>query len=459
MNTCTHTAGVGDSPPNWTVTFRENHAVNRIVLYNRFDSADVPCCPERLMHFGLQTFNANYSPVFSYRDAGDTALLTYTVTVPDAQRHVLINGIRVDSNIQVLTLCEVQAFGECAPGTWGLECKNKCNPSCGTSCDVENGLCQSCIGFSSPPTCDIECESNQWGINCHQNCSTQCYVQSCNSRTGVCDKGCNGYNDPPFCTVPCPRTTWGLNCMGSCSNCIEMSCDKQSGKCDKGCDGYSNPPICNTECTSGLWGRDCRYSCSSHCSNTSCDRHSGICDEGCNGYDNFPDCNQKCLPGKWGANCTNRCNNCVNRSCDHVSGKCSAACEVGYINFPDCSPAPSQVQENPLLNTVIGLGIALGVACAFSIVLLVLMFARKRKGTLIETKRDPPNYDTATSGKEYFRQYETAVTKDPYQNACTSYEKTREQRTLEKSNAQPYKVYEEDTNAMNEYESIGLNKF
>ncbi|CAL1534175.1 unnamed protein product [Lymnaea stagnalis] len=380
--TCTHTQK--SISPSWNVTFRQPHAINRIVLYNRFDDTASKCCPERLIHFGLQTLNASNKILFSFRDPGNTSMLIYTVVVPVSQRTLPINGIIVNSSTDILTLCEVLAFEECASGTWGLDCNNPCNPSCRTSCHVETGFCQTCNGFSNPPTCDIECESGKWGLNCTQNCSGNCYNQSCDRQTGVCDKGCNGYSDSPACTKPCPPTTWGLNCKSNCStNCSESSCDKQSGKCDKGCSGYSDPPNCNTECNStqwgpncsnscnnscymskcdrlngictqgcdgynnppnctiectpGTWGKNCKSMCSNHCSNTSCDRHSGECDQGCNGYDDFPDCNKTCPPTTWGINCTRNCSeNCSESSCDKQSGECDKGCN-GYSDPPTCN--------------------------------------------------------------------------------------------------------------------------
>ncbi|CAL1534177.1 unnamed protein product, partial [Lymnaea stagnalis] len=36
--TCSHTHDSLDLSPNWNVTFGQSHAINRIVLYNRFDN-------------------------------------------------------------------------------------------------------------------------------------------------------------------------------------------------------------------------------------------------------------------------------------------------------------------------------------------------------------------------------------------------------------------------------------
>ncbi|CAL1548761.1 unnamed protein product [Lymnaea stagnalis] len=338
--TCTHTQS--SNSPSWNLTFSQPHAINRIVLYNRFDDTASKCCPERLIHFGLQTLNASNKTMFSFRDPGNTSMLIYTVVVPVSQRNLPINGIIVNSNSDILTLCEVLAFEECSSGTWGLDCNNPCNPSCRTSCHVETGFCQSCNGFSNPPTCDIECESGKWGLNCTQNCSSNCYNQSCDRQTGVCDKGCNGYSDSPACTKTCPPTTWGPNCKSNCStNCSELSCDKQSGKCDQGCNGYSDPPNCNTDCNSTKWGPNCSNSCIKSCYMSKCDRLNAICTQGCDGYNNPPNCTIECEAGRWGLNCSQNCRtNCYNQSCNIQTGVCDNGCN-GYSDSPLCTrPCP-----------------------------------------------------------------------------------------------------------------------
>ncbi|CAL1534176.1 unnamed protein product [Lymnaea stagnalis] len=453
--TCTHT---NDPSPNWKVAFSQPQAINRIVLYNRFDSSDKPCCPERLIHFGLQTFNASNKTMFSYQDPWDIAMLIYTVIVPISQRNIPISGIFVNSSEVFLTLCELQAFEECANGLWGLDCNNTCNTSCKTSCHVETGFCPSCNGSSNPPSCNQGCISGQWGLNCKQNCSINCYNQSCNTQTGVCDKGCNGYSDSPNCSIQCVSGKWGLNCTQSCSSsCYNKSCNSQTGVCDVGCNGYSDSPNCSIQCISTEWGLNCNNSCNVSCYNSHCDRHSGMCSQGCDGYNNPPTCTIECTPGTWGKNCMSLCSiHCSNTSCDRHSGKCNQGCN-GYDDFPDCTESITKANEDPSTTTVIGLGIGLGVACAIIIALLIVIFMLKRKQPLTDIKRDTVNYDTVAPAKEYSRQYETPEATAQYQNTAKKY-RTNEDGTLKQSNVKSGNVYDEDTTATNEYESIGLDK-
>ncbi|XP_055884558.1 cell death abnormality protein 1-like [Biomphalaria glabrata] len=184
----------------------------------------------------------------------------------------------------------------------------------------------------------VECLQSTWGLNCSSNCSINCFNQSCDKYSGICNEGCNGYVNPPLCTTECLQSTWGLNCSSNCSiNCFNQSCDKYSGICNEGCNGYVNPPLCTTECLQSTWGLNCSSNCSINCFNQSCDKYSGICNEGCNGYVNPPLCTTECLQSTWGLNCSSNCSiNCFNQSCDKYSGICNEGCN-GYVNPPLCT--------------------------------------------------------------------------------------------------------------------------
>ncbi|CAL1534186.1 unnamed protein product [Lymnaea stagnalis] len=422
-NTCTHTDTV-DSSPKWTVTFSQSHAINRIVLYNRYGYKDsIFCCPERLIQFGLQTFNTIKETVFSFKDARTTPMLVYTIIVPYIERSVSVVGVTVNSSSGILTLCEVQTFAECDPGTWGLDCNNTCQQSCRTSCDAETGFCKACVGFSDPPACDEECESVNWGINCTQSCSTKCYNQSCNSQTGVCDKGCNGYSDSPVCTTQCLPGKWGVNCINECSSCLNKSCDRFHGKCTLACEV---------------------------------------------GYTKFPDCSPGCSDGYYSSNCSLPCSQtCKDRKCNYITGHC-LQCLTGYQGYMcDEEISIREVQENNSQKTIIGLGIGLGVACATSIsfLLVICYLIRRGKQPLRineshtgQTNVPDKSYDTVASGSEYNRQYEAPVTTGKYQNASNKYIVKFEGKSEKKDNEQACSVYEDDTNAADTYESIEMDK-
>ncbi|CAL1548607.1 unnamed protein product, partial [Lymnaea stagnalis] len=136
-NTCTHTANQ-DSSPSWNVMFDRPQAVYRFLLYNRFfnDCLDLSCS-QRLNHFILQSFDSNNNAILNYQDPTETVLLVYTVTVPGHLRDLPVSRVHIKATVKVnsdtypiLAICEFEAYGECAPGTWGLECNNQCNSSC-----------------------------------------------------------------------------------------------------------------------------------------------------------------------------------------------------------------------------------------------------------------------------------------------------------------------------------------
>ncbi|CAL1534170.1 unnamed protein product [Lymnaea stagnalis] len=373
---CTHT-NPGHQSPNWNLTFIKHPVVNRFVLYNRNED----CCIDRLKHFTLQTLDANDKTVYQYTDPNDAPQINYAVTVAASARNIPIRKINIRATSNILTLCEVEAFGDCSPGSWGLDCvlcEGKCN-----QCHPETGACLVCNGYTNPPNCDQTCPDGNYGINCAQRCSTNCsqnlcdavtgfckacpngykgsfcdqvcesgkwgpqcantcnescWDSSCNNVNGTCDYGCDGFSDVPFCTEVCILGKWGKNCSQDCSkNCYNQSCNRLNGTCDDGCLGYSNPPSCNITCPFGKWGKNCQDQCSSNCYNTSCDRRTGICDQGCSGYINPPDCNIVCDHGTWGANCSFPCNNsCFNASCNHRNGSCDLGCD-GFNNPPVCT--------------------------------------------------------------------------------------------------------------------------
>ncbi|CAL1547298.1 unnamed protein product [Lymnaea stagnalis] len=180
--TCSHTAD-GDLSPSWNVKFDRPQAVDRFVLYNRFFNDCLPFpCADRLKHFILQSVDSNNNTILNYQDATETALSVYTVTVPGHLRALPVSGVHMNATVKVnsdpnpvLTICEFEAYGECAPGTWGLECNNQCNSSCNTTCHAETGACPVCIGFSNPQ-CDAQMTEDTTAIGVVVGVSVGCLL-------------------------------------------------------------------------------------------------------------------------------------------------------------------------------------------------------------------------------------------------------------------------------------------
>ncbi|KAI8773350.1 multiple epidermal growth factor domains 10, partial [Biomphalaria glabrata] len=320
---CAH-SGTHENYPKLTLTLSHPVVITRVVLYNR-NKHEI-----RLMKFILQLFKKNDHIWYSYQNRSDTPLPTYTIIMSSKEQteKMSITATEIDRQYNdkpIITLCEVEAYGECSEGYWGLLCTNKCPKECSTNCHIENGQCNTiCFGNSDLPVCQAECALGQWGINCKERCSNVCHKSSCNRISGICDQGCLGYSDPPTCRFICSRGRWGINCSQRCSHeCLNSSCNASTGHCDKGCLGYSNPPLCNLTCSSGEWGVNCSQTCSERCYNSSCNQTNGVCDQGCLGYNDPPQCNSTCFNGLWGLNCSQTCpEKCLNSSCLATSGEC-----------------------------------------------------------------------------------------------------------------------------------------
>ncbi|XP_055887211.1 uncharacterized protein LOC106074751 isoform X2 [Biomphalaria glabrata] len=231
IGTTSHTDA--EPSPAWTVTLENSKVVNRFVIYNRAD-----CCLNRLKNFILTSLDINNNTLWTYQDTTPEAALIYTFTRLQSDpisRIRIVPTVKESSDTQyVVALCEVLMYGDCVPGSWGLECDKTCPVECPASCQPETGKCFECVGHSDPPLCNTACSIGQWGLNCINQCSINCYNRSCDSTTGVCDKGCNGFTDPPICITACPSGQWGLNCTNLCSmNCYNGSCDRTTGQCDK----------------------------------------------------------------------------------------------------------------------------------------------------------------------------------------------------------------------------------
>ncbi|KAH9494750.1 hypothetical protein Btru_017789, partial [Bulinus truncatus] len=141
-NSCSHT-DVPDSTPTWSVRFKSSE-ITRYIIYNRASYQ------ERLHGFTLEA-KGEGGGKFTYKD--NSTSMVYTVL--DSLKHNITN-VTIDVKeytFPILTLCEVEIYGECQSGTWDLECKN-CSASCSGTCHIDDGSCNMvCFGFKDPPDC------------------------------------------------------------------------------------------------------------------------------------------------------------------------------------------------------------------------------------------------------------------------------------------------------------------
>ncbi|KAH9494704.1 Fucolectin-1, partial [Bulinus truncatus] len=179
---CTHTLHT-DRNPSWTLILDSIRTVNRIILYNRGD-----CCKVRLQNFKLAMFDDDNDNIWSYQDARGT-LDVYTIY---KWQESIMSKIRISPTSKevwdtsfYLTLCEVEVYGECVAGSWGLECNKTCPSDCPLWCHQETGQCLSCLGYNDPPVCERDCSKGFYGYNCSIECPPNCKDAACN-KTGYC---------------------------------------------------------------------------------------------------------------------------------------------------------------------------------------------------------------------------------------------------------------------------------
>ncbi|KAK0046241.1 tyrosine-protein kinase receptor Tie-2 [Biomphalaria pfeifferi] len=220
-----------------SITLSQPVVMTRVVLYQ--DEEWRNGLPRLL---SLKLFNKSDSPWFRYSidtRKGGTIRTDIILTPATTQTERISINAYHPSILSPLT--EVEAYGECPLGYWGLLCVNKCPEVCTSDCHVENGQCTSfCFGYSDPPECLTACSNDHWGVNCLQTCPKKCLHSSCDSYSGLCDQGCLSHSNPPVCDLECIRGTYGKNCSSTCScMCIDSECDHVTGFCLKCPDGYS----------------------------------------------------------------------------------------------------------------------------------------------------------------------------------------------------------------------------
>ncbi|XP_048256480.1 uncharacterized protein LOC124133220 isoform X1 [Haliotis rufescens] len=279
---CTHTAITTD--PNWLVRLGQDYQIYRVDVYNRGTGG------ERLNNFRIRLGKAGISGLKQvYQDTAGTAAEVTSVQMP-ASRTADRLEVTLRGDSKILTLCEVQVFGDCLDYKYGLACNFTC--SCRDRAEVCNKVDGSCLsgcadGFTGVD-CKQECPGGRYGLNCSNNCSSNCVDGHCLHVDGTCKCVPGWMGDR--CTMDCPDYKYGSACNFTCS-CRDRAevCNKVDGSCLSGCaDGFTGVD-CKQECPVGSYGMNCSNSCSSNCVNGRCFHVDGTC---------------TCLPGWMGDKCT-----------------------------------------------------------------------------------------------------------------------------------------------------------
>ncbi|KAK6991255.1 multiple epidermal growth factor-like domains protein 11, partial [Biomphalaria glabrata] len=300
QKSCAHTAD-GDKNPTWSVEFPPR-MVTGYVLYDRTDADNL---------FGFKvTSSLEQQALFLFNDTGAKKLFPKIYRIADSKKNFVSRVTLTRQNI--LNVCEVEVYGECPTGTWGLACTN-CSQDCPNECHVEDGRCVNlCLGFINPPSCDLPCNKSHYGINCTKQCSNNCKNSECDPKTGECLQCKRNGTYSGYCAKTCKEKKWGWNCSENCStNCVNQSCDKGHGRCLNGC-------IKNQ-----TWGDRCDQRCPKNCFQATCNQTTGACTNGCSPGFQSPNCAKECGERKWGKECSKDCSTtCISFNCNKTSGEC-----------------------------------------------------------------------------------------------------------------------------------------
>ncbi|GFO46880.1 fucolectin-related protein [Plakobranchus ocellatus] len=208
-STCSHTpGGLGDSS-YWRLVFSKGVDINRFIIYNRREPSRGDCCENRLVNFTLEAIPSfGQIKQYTYTDPGGPAQQVYTV-VPSPRIGFPVKTIyihlRKNTQNDIITLCEVYAFGEvlCPAGKFGRQCERDCNCADQTeACFVSTGGCPSgCAAGYTGEDCYTPCAGGTYGPGCIETCSDNCAHSTstniCDRFDGTCIGGCKpGYRGP-----------------------------------------------------------------------------------------------------------------------------------------------------------------------------------------------------------------------------------------------------------------------
>ncbi|CAL1546984.1 unnamed protein product [Lymnaea stagnalis] len=404
-NSCTHTdqrSGI----PTWTLTFVNPMIVNTFLIYNRNEK----CCVYRLQGFELKTFDGGDGPVHMFTDNEKSPRKIYNVPVPydEVDKPIKSVVIRSNESSNILTLCEVEAYGECPDGKWGLECRDDCPMSCASLCNQDTGLCHFCYGYTNPPYCSTECSPGTYGMNCTHDCSNGCSKTHCNRFNGECESCEPGYQGK-MCNTDCNPGTYGLNCARYCpETCSTSTCNHVNGQC-YGCKPGYQGRMCEQDCPRDRHGENCTESCPTNCDATGCNAVTGECIVCKHGF--FGNlCDQNCQKGHYGVNCSLQCfNNCTDEECPFTNTYCYQIFVEGVL------------KEKVKLYLMILIGLGAGLAVFGGVIIVLLIVIRRSKRASSQTKSQTGNvqddtYQCLTTIAEDINEYQTPRMSDVYKN-------------------------------------------
>ncbi|KAL3879813.1 hypothetical protein ACJMK2_032095 [Sinanodonta woodiana] len=423
-DTCTHTLETRD--PWWILDLQSPIRIMWFRIFNKADDSTYNLLNERLRNFRISLSQDNITFQEYYQDKSqDTPLVINTVLNPEVNARFV--KIDLQGDYRILTLCEVQVFGDCDEGRYS-NCTQYCDYCLGESCDKLTGYCQECqLGYfgntcnescyycyqgdcshdagkcrSCHPGkqgnyCEYDCMDFYFGINCSLRCGNCMNGDVCHKVTGNCPRGCQDGWQEEKCVRECDDLFYG-NCYTSCGKCAAgRPCNKSSGLCDNGAcmDGWQTIK-CDIPCDDHYYG-NCSTECGRCRHHTVCDKvngscTSGLCSEGWHG----DKCDTVCDSTHYGQNCVFPCGKCLNITCDSITGNCSgnASCYPGWQG-PKCDiytfgiQRPESGAEVGIVAAAVGtVGTVVGVTVAI-VIFIIIQRRRKHKRILSKLPTSP----------------------------------------------------------------------
>ncbi|XP_059147243.1 uncharacterized protein LOC131934984 [Physella acuta] len=220
----THTSTI-DSDPYFEVHFKYPSTIHLVKIYNRKSEPNTRTdIGLRLKDFALKIFDSQQTLTHQHQQSAEVQAI-YNIEVRNLEH---IEKIRIDSlktqldfdKVPMISICEIEVYGDCDHGFWDLDCK-KCE-SCSGSCHKETGQCEN------------ECSAGYWGLDCQNKCDEDC-ANPCHRETGRCEKESIGNH-----------TWFGSRKQYQC-NCEDDHCHE---------DGHCRPGV---KCYNGWFGKYCQY--------------------------------------------------------------------------------------------------------------------------------------------------------------------------------------------------------
>ncbi|KAK3580427.1 hypothetical protein CHS0354_035469 [Potamilus streckersoni] len=388
--TCTHTPE--SENPWWIVDLQASIMIQWFRIFNRPDDKDTTL-NERLRNFRILLTQDNVTFNQYYQDQNNGLNDPPLVIEPGLKPDVLARFVKIDLNgtNRILTLCEVQVFGECVPGYYGGNCEKPCLNCKNLDCDKITGRCKSCVAGKLGDLCQIDCDDGFYGDNCSHSCG-KC-LGLCDKEDGRCSTGCQDGWKGAECLQECDLYFYG-NCSTPCGHCaVRELCNKRNGSCGDGCASGWQAENCDIPCDVNYYG-NCSERCG-HCKDSSvCDKvngfcASGLCSEGWKG----DKCNIECTSTYYGPNCAQPCGHCLNNTCDRFTGNCSEnGCESGWQGSRcDIKLTAKNFQQQPVTDTdvvVIGasVGAAVAIVAIIATVVICITVKRRRQNEILSSR-------------------------------------------------------------------------